>query len=140
MNNLLRDQLLTNPKTFLRSIPFMKVSEGIAIGAVTGLGYFSAYLSDVSYKAYFGLPALYASVGLNAIILSIFAFVIMSLVLLAYLQYPIVARYGKWVLPVFLPGPGRWHLCSGCGWILSSIIRWKCFCFSFCCMLLLHMR
>jgi hypothetical protein len=104
MNNLLRDQLLTNPKTFLRSIPFMKVSEGIAIGAVTGLGYFSAYLSDVSYKAYFGLPALYASVGLNAIILSIFAFVIMSLVLLAYLQYPIVARYGKWVLPVFLPG------------------------------------
>ena len=84
MNNLLRDQLLTNPKTFLRSIPFMKVSEGIAIGAVTGLGYFSAYLSDVSYKAYFGLPALYASVGLNAIILSIFAFVIMSLVLLAF--------------------------------------------------------
>ena len=104
MNNLLKDQLLNNPKTFLHSIPFMKVSEGIAIGVVTGLGYFSAYLSDVSYKAYFGLPALYAGVGLNAIILSIFAFVIVSLVLLAYLQYPIVARYGKWVLPVFLPG------------------------------------
>lgn len=104
MNKRLKEQLLSNPKTILRSIPFTKVSEGIAIGAVTGLGYFSAYLSDVSYKAYFGLPALYANVGLNAIILSIFAFVIVLLVLLAYLQYPVVARYGKWILPVFLPG------------------------------------
>ncbi len=99
------DDLVTlDKKEFFKPVRSIKLSDGLAIGAVTGLGYFAAYLSDISYKSYFGLPALYASVGLNAIILSIFSFVVVMLVLFAYTQYPLVAQYGKWILPVFLPG------------------------------------
>lgn len=100
----LDDLEASDKKVFFKPVRSIKLSDGLAIGAVTGLGYFAAYLSDISYKSYFGLPALFAGVGLNAIILSIFSFVVVMLVLFAYTQYPLVARYGKWILPVFLPG------------------------------------
>ncbi|PRZ12146.1 hypothetical protein CLV36_11626 [Laceyella sediminis] len=48
-----------------------ELSEGLGLGAVTGLGYFAAYLSESAYKAYFGLPSLYADISLNAIVFDV---------------------------------------------------------------------
>ncbi|MBH8599461.1 MULTISPECIES: hypothetical protein [unclassified Thermoactinomyces] len=84
----------------IKKMPF---SDGILLGGVTGLGYFAAYLSDVSYKEYYGLPSLYADVSLNTVILAVASIVFVILVLAMFLQRPYAMRYGKFVLPVILP-------------------------------------
>ncbi|MFC7440716.1 hypothetical protein [Laceyella putida] len=79
------------------------LSEGLALGTVTGLGYFAAYLSDSAYKAYFGLPSLYADISLNVIVLSMSCIVAVGLLFWVFTQYAELRRVGKYLLPILLP-------------------------------------
>lgn len=79
------------------------LSEGILLGVITGLGYFSAYISDVSYKSYYGLPSLYADVNLNAMILSFFSLVLVIWITALTTLYPVMQKYGPFVLPLLIP-------------------------------------
>lgn len=81
----------------------LRFSEGIAIGAVTGLGYFSAYLSDASYKAFFGLPSLYVDVNLNVVILAIFSLVLVIWAIALSMIDPTLKKYGPYILPLIIP-------------------------------------
>jgi hypothetical protein len=78
-------------------------SEGLVIGGVTGVGYFAAYLSDVGYKEYFGIPSMYADVSLNSVILSVSTIVFILFLLMLVVTQPVFRRYGTWILPVLLP-------------------------------------
>jgi hypothetical protein len=79
------------------------LSEGLVIGGVTGAGYFAAYLSDVGYKDYFGIPSMYADVSLNTVILSVSTIVFILFLLLLVVTQPVFRRYGTWILPILLP-------------------------------------
>lgn len=100
----------TQKLKLIDSIPSIKemftrlpLSEGMAIGGVTGLGYFSAYLSDASYKAYFGLPTLYADVNLNVMILSIFSLVMVIWIIAMTVFYPALRKFGPFIFPLLIP-------------------------------------
>jgi hypothetical protein len=95
-----KEKKVSATEKIIKKMPF---SDGILLGGVTGLGYFAAYLSDVSYKEYYGLPSLYADVSLNSVILAVSSIVFVILVLAMFLQRPYAMRYGKFVLPVILP-------------------------------------
>lgn len=79
------------------------LSEGILLGGITGLGYFSAYLSDIGYKSYYGLPSLYADVNLNTMILSFFSLVLVFWTIAIATLYPSMQKYGPFVLPWLIP-------------------------------------
>lgn len=93
----------TEAKMLHSMVPRVKLSDGLIIGGVTGVGYFAAYLSETGYKSYFGLPSLYADVSLNAIILSISSIVIVLWMLYLAINHPTFSRYGKFTIPVILP-------------------------------------
>jgi hypothetical protein len=78
-------------------------SEGLLLGGVTGLGYFCAYLSESGFKAYFGLPPLFADVSLNAVILAASSIVLVLFILFMSSEVSFFRKYGKIVLPVILP-------------------------------------
>jgi hypothetical protein len=80
-----------------------ELSEGLGLGAVTGLGYFAAYLSESAYKAYFGLPSLYADISLNAIVLAMSCIVVVGLLFWVFTQHDHLRRTGQYLLPVLLP-------------------------------------
>ncbi|TCS92819.1 hypothetical protein [Hazenella coriacea] len=93
----------TEAKMLHSMVPRVKLSDGLVIGGVTGIGYFAAYLSETGYKSYFGLPSLYADVSLNAIILSISSIVIVLWMLYLAINHSTFSRYGKFTVPVILP-------------------------------------
>lgn len=80
-----------------------KLSEGFVLAGITGLGYFAAYLSEISYKGYYGLPSLYADVSLNSVILSITSIVIVMGIFILASAHSTIAKFSKWIIPVLLP-------------------------------------
>lgn len=66
----------------------VSLPEGLLLGVITGLGYFSAYLSEVGYKAYFHLPSMYADISVNTLILSVSIIVLICLLGILSLQVP----------------------------------------------------
>lgn len=93
-----------NPISTVRDLfTRFRLSEGITIGAITGLGYFSAYLSDASYKAFFGLPSLYVDVNLNVVILSIFSLVLVIWAIALSMIDPVLKKFGPFILPLIIP-------------------------------------
>ncbi|MDR6227430.1 hypothetical protein [Desmospora profundinema] len=83
---------------WLRRIP-----EGVLLASVTGLGYFSAYLSDVGYKAHFGIPSLFVEISLNAVVLAVCINIFTLIVAYLSLAASWFRSYGKWLFPFLIP-------------------------------------
>ncbi|QKG85242.1 hypothetical protein GXN76_12665 [Kroppenstedtia pulmonis] len=81
-----------------------RAPEGLLLAALTGLGYFSAYLSDIAYKKHFQIPSMYVEVHINSIILSVC--IIIITLFMAYLSTVVegLRRYGKFLFSFFIPG------------------------------------
>jgi hypothetical protein len=90
---------------FTERVSPMRISlpEGLLLGVITGLGYFSAYLSEVGYKAYFHLPSMYADISVNTLILSVSIIVLICLLGILSLQVPWIHQYGRFVFPLLIP-------------------------------------
>ncbi|OYD09012.1 hypothetical protein [Paludifilum halophilum] len=88
-------------------IPIRKIiyraPEGILLAGITGLGYFSSYLSDLGYKLHFQIPSMFVEVHTNSVILS--ACIIILTLLIAYLSEVIngLNRYGRILFSLLIP-------------------------------------
>ncbi|MCS1351731.1 hypothetical protein [Mechercharimyces sp. CAU 1602] len=78
------------------------LSDGLILAGITGLGYFSAYLSDLAYKSYFGIPSMFIDIGINTVILSISILVICFLILIIAIDSPFMQKYGRHLFPFLL--------------------------------------
>lgn len=94
---------MDNPKPLTQHPWIRRVTEGVLLASVTGLGYFCAYMSDVGYKAHFRIPSLFVEININAVVLAVC--IIIFTLIIAYLSVAASGfrSYGKWLFPLLIP-------------------------------------
>lgn len=89
-----------------KTTPFEKMlrraPEGLLLAGISGLGYFSAFLSDLGYKSYFKIPSMFVEINLNSVVLSIC--VIIFTLFVAYLSttLPRLRKPGPYLFSIFI--------------------------------------
>ncbi|PTX55186.1 hypothetical protein C8P63_12166 [Melghirimyces profundicolus] len=80
-----------------------RAPEGLLLAGITGLGYFSAYMSDVGYKTYFGIPSMFVEINLNSVVLSICVMIFTLFISYLCISLPGFRRYGPHLFSVLIP-------------------------------------
>ncbi|SMO59845.1 hypothetical protein [Melghirimyces algeriensis] len=80
-----------------------RAPEGLLLAGITGLGYFSAYLSDVGYKSYFQIPSMYAEIHLTSVVLAVCVLIFTLSIAYLCISIPEFRQYGPLLFSVLIP-------------------------------------
>lgn len=76
--------------------------EGMLLAGITGLGYFSAYLSDLGYKSHFQLPSMFVEINLNSVVLSICVIIFTLFIAFLSVTVPRLQKVGPHLFSFFI--------------------------------------
>ncbi|MDA8353319.1 MAG: hypothetical protein M0Z65_09090 [Firmicutes bacterium] len=77
--------------------------EGVFLAGITGLGYFSSYLSDLGYKTHFGIPSMFVEIHLTSVVLSICVIIFTLFIAALCITIPQFRKYGPHLFAVLIP-------------------------------------
>lgn len=76
--------------------------EGMLLAGITGLGYFSAYLSDLGYKSHFHIPSMFVEINLNSVVLSVCVIIFTLFIAFLSITVPRLRRVGPYLFSFFI--------------------------------------